>query len=81
MFLFVSIVIILVSFCNMQIIRYSAEHSLMSQLFDSYDPLVRPVLNHKSALYINVSISITQGIEISEKNSLLSTTVLVEQVN
>jgi hypothetical protein len=52
----------------------------MSQLFDSYDPLVRPVLNHKSALYINVSISITQGIEISEKNSLLSTTVLVEQV-
>ena len=79
--LIIILAIISFSFCNTQIIRYSAEQALMRKLFDSYDPLVRPVLDHKFALHINVSIGILQSIEISEKDMLLSTTVLIEQVN
>lgn len=56
------------------------EQLLISKLFQTYDPLARPVLNNKLALNISVSITLTQGIEISEKDQLLMTSLLIEQV-
>ncbi len=65
----------------MKAIHMAHEQGLISNLLADYNPLVRPVFNHKLALNVNVSIEMTQGIEILEKEQILVTSLLIEQVN
>lgn len=74
-------VILLFDFTPIVTSFIAQEQLLISKLFEAYDPLARPVLNHKNSLRVGVSITLTQGIEISEKDQILMTTLLIEQVN
>ena len=65
----------------MKAIHMAHEQVLINNLLADYDPLVRPVFNHKLPLNVSVSIEMTQGIEILEKEQILVTSLLIEQVN
>ena len=67
-------------FLNLNVMK-AHEEILISKLFAEYDPLIRPLVNHKLALNVSVSIEMTQGIEILEREQILVTSLLIEQVN
>jgi hypothetical protein len=56
------------------------EQILYKKLLGSYDPAVRPVLNHTMTLKIILRMKLYQILELSEKDQTLTTNIWMEQV-
>ncbi|KAI8792697.1 acetylcholine receptor subunit alpha-L1 isoform X1, partial [Biomphalaria glabrata] len=55
------------------------EQRLLKALTTNYDPAVRPVYNSKQAVLIRLGITLTQIIDVDEKNQVLTTNVWLDQ--
>ena len=55
------------------------EQRLYRKLLGSYDPAVRPVVNHSTSLQIILRIKLYQILELSEKDQTLTTNMWMEQ--
>ncbi|RWS18023.1 acetylcholine receptor subunit alpha-like 1 [Dinothrombium tinctorium] len=58
-----------------------ASKRLYDDLLSDYNHLIRPVSNHSSKLVVNLSLKLTQLIEINMKQQVMSTNVWVGQVS
>lgn len=52
-----------------------ASKRLYEDLLSDYNRLVRPVLNNNDTLYVNLSLKLTQLLEINMKQQVMSTNV------
>ncbi len=59
----------------------STEQILFEDLFQNYEPSIRPVYNHNHSLTIYFSLKINQMLELSEKDQVLGSNIVIEQVN
>ncbi|XP_076444355.1 neuronal acetylcholine receptor subunit alpha-10-like [Babylonia areolata] len=55
------------------------EQRLLQKLRTNYDPAVRPVYDAKEPVIINLGITLTQIIDVDEKNQVLTTNVWLDQ--
>ncbi|CAL1535405.1 unnamed protein product [Lymnaea stagnalis] len=55
------------------------EQRLLKALTTNYDPAVRPVYNSKQAVLIKLGITLTQIIDVDEKNQVLTTNIWLDQ--
>jgi hypothetical protein len=55
------------------------EQRLYRKLLNSYDPAVRPVVNHSSTLEVILRVKLYQILELSEKDQTLTTNMWMEQ--
>jgi hypothetical protein len=79
-FLFVSILMLFESnqvYVNMSI---SPEQVLFQELFENYEPSIRPVYNHQQSLTIHFNLRVNQMLELSEKDQVLGSNIVIEQV-
>ena len=58
----------------------SSEQILFQDLFENYEPSIRPVHNHSQSLTIYFNLKINQMLELSEKDQVLGSNIVIEQV-
>ncbi|XP_064596453.1 neuronal acetylcholine receptor subunit alpha-10-like [Liolophura sinensis] len=56
----------------------SQEYRLMRHLLDNYEPAVRPVMNSSHTVKIGLGLTLTQILDLDEKNQVLTTNVWME---
>ncbi|XP_070540189.1 neuronal acetylcholine receptor subunit beta-2-like [Ptychodera flava] len=56
-----------------------AEQRLQSDLFGRYNKYIRPVLNTSEPVLLNIGLSITQLLDVDEKNQIITTGVWMNQ--
>ncbi|XP_033096436.1 acetylcholine receptor subunit alpha-like 1 [Anneissia japonica] len=57
-----------------------AEERLFNKLFTGYNRLIRPVQNNSEKLIVNFSLTMSQLIDLDEKNQIMTTNVWLKQL-
>ncbi|ESP05439.1 hypothetical protein LOTGIDRAFT_152290 [Lottia gigantea] len=64
---------------NINVSRLTDEQRLLQKLLEHYDPNTRPVFDAAKPVVIRLGITLTQVLDVDEKNQVLSTNVWLDQ--
>ena len=73
--------IIMIFFINCIGSTILPEHILLNKLIENYESSTRPILNHNKTLNVYLRLKLTQVLDLSEKDQILTTNMWIEQVN